>query len=45
MLEDLKDEFLEDYDILAIKYYLQAANINFITGQWEVALKNANKGL
>ena len=45
MLEELKDEFKDDFAILAIKYYLQAANVNFIMANYEEALKNALKGL
>ena len=45
MLEELKDKFEDDYAILAIKYYLQAANINFIMANYQEARKNALKGL
>ena len=30
LLEENKEEFKEDYGVLAVKYYLQAANICFI---------------
>merc|ERR1712151_553922 len=44
-LEELREEFKDDYGIVATKFYLQAANINFITGNFEEARKNALKGL
>ena len=45
LLEELKTEFGDDYGIVATKFYLQAANVDFITGNWETARTNALKGL
>jgi len=45
MLEELKEVFKEDYGIVATKFYLQAANVNFITGDYETSLKHALNGL
>ena len=45
LLEENKEEFKEDYGVLAVKYYLQAANISFIMSDFESAKKSAIKGL
>ena len=45
LLEENKEEFKDDYGILAVKYYLQAANICFIMSDFEQAKNFAQKGL
>ena len=45
LLEENKEELKEDYGVLAVKYYLQAANISFIMSDFESAKKSAIKGL
>jgi len=45
MCEGLKEEFKEDYDILASKFFKQAADLAFIMGKLPEAKAAAEKGL
>ena len=45
MCEGLKEEFKEDYDILASKFYKQEADLAFIMGKLPEAKVAAEKGL
>ena len=42
---ELKTEFGEDYAIVASKFYMQQANINFIGGDLEKAKEAAERGI
>ena len=41
----LKEEFKEDYEILASKFHKQEADLAFIMGDYEKAMATATKGL
>ena len=45
MCEGLKEEFKEDYDILASKFFKQEADLAFIMGKLPEAKAAAEKGL
>ena len=45
MAEPLKDDFKHDFAIVASKFYLQKANLDFIFGEFEEAKQTAAKGL
>ena len=41
----LKEEFGEDYAIVCSRFWLQKANLSFMTGKLEDAKNSAEKGL
>ena len=43
--EKIKGDFAEDYDIVASKFFVLHANINFIMKNYQVAIDAAKKGI